>query len=429
VERAVSEFGEVAGPLVNNAARHAFGSLIDQGIAGFRKVVDVNLLGTFIPAWIVGRQMVARRSGVIVNLTSINAITPRPNTGAYPTTKAAVAKLTEQMALEWGPAGVRVNSVAPGFIDAGISAPFYADPEIRKQRGGRVPLQRLGAAEDIAAAVLFLASDEASYINGHQLVVDGGVVHSLLAQMPLPAANTANPAVASAIANSSQGDGAKLDLASQLDQCRTVALQLLRADPTDAAECRQRARPLTGDFGERLVVQDHEGGDGLAPRFGKAPGPEAFEQCGVLGAEAATHSNGRARSARRRALASDDAPHGNPLLAFQDRAARFRELQRAMRLVVDARQSQSDQLPEDAAPRGFIEIGADPEHRQLVVVPSGDSFAGLAAQHIDEMHGAEALAGAVDRGKGFLRWSGRIKGFGRFEAGVAVAAGCARSPK
>ena len=190
VERAVTAFGQVPDLLVNNAAVTVFGSLIDQGIAGFRKVVDVNLLGTFIPAWIVGRQMVARGSGVIVNLTSINAITPRPNTGAYPTTKAAVAKLTEQMALEWGPAGVRVNSVAPGFIDAGISAPFYADPDIRKQRGGRVPLQRLGAAEDIAAAVLFLASDEASYINGHQLVVDGGVVHSLLAQMPLPAATT-----------------------------------------------------------------------------------------------------------------------------------------------------------------------------------------------------------------------------------------------
>jgi len=190
VERAVSEFGAVPDLLVNNAAVTLFGSLIDQGIAGFRKVVDVNLLGTFIPAWIVGRRMVDRGSGVIINLTSINAITPRPNTGAYPTTKAAVAKLTEQMALEWGPAGVRVNSVAPGFIDAGMSAPFYADPEIRKQRGGRVPSQRLGAAEDIAAAVLFLASEEASYINGHQLVVDGGVVHSLLSQMPLPATNT-----------------------------------------------------------------------------------------------------------------------------------------------------------------------------------------------------------------------------------------------
>ena len=187
VERAVAAFGAVPDLLVNNAAVTQFGSLIEQGIAGFRKVVDINLMGTFIPAWVVGRRMVERGSGVIVNLTSINAITPRPNTGAYPTTKAAVAKLTEQMALEWGPAGVRVNCVAPGFIDAGMSAPFYVDPVIRKERGSRVPTGRLGAADDIAGAVLFLASKEASYINGHQLVVDGGVVHSLLGQMPLPA--------------------------------------------------------------------------------------------------------------------------------------------------------------------------------------------------------------------------------------------------
>jgi len=190
VERAVADFGAVPDLLVNNAAVTLFGSLIEQGIAGFRKAVDVNLMGTFIPAWIIGRRMVERGSGVIINLTSINAVTPRPNTGGYPTTKAAVSKLTEQMALEWGPKGVRVNCVAPGFIDAGMSAPFYADPAIREQRSRRVPVGRLGTAEDIAAAVLFLASDEASYINGHQLVVDGGVVHSLLAQLPLPSVKT-----------------------------------------------------------------------------------------------------------------------------------------------------------------------------------------------------------------------------------------------
>jgi NAD(P)-dependent dehydrogenase (short-subunit alcohol dehydrogenase family) len=105
VERAVAAFGTTPDLLVNNAAVTLFGSLIEQGIAGFRKVVDINLMGTFIPAWMVGRRMVDRGSGIIVNLTSINAITPRPNTGAYPTTKAAVAKLTEQMALEWGTGG------------------------------------------------------------------------------------------------------------------------------------------------------------------------------------------------------------------------------------------------------------------------------------------------------------------------------------
>jgi len=185
MQGAVDRFG-VPDLLINNAAITLFGPLIEQGIAGFRRAVDVNLMGTFIPSWIAGRKMVERGSGVIVNLTSINAIAPRPDTGAYPATKAAVAKLTEQMALEWGPRGVRVNSIAPGFIAAGMSAPFYADQAVREQRGSRVPMRRLGTAEDVAAAVLFLASDEASYINGHQLVVDGGVVHSVLAQLPLP---------------------------------------------------------------------------------------------------------------------------------------------------------------------------------------------------------------------------------------------------
>ena len=88
------------------------------------------------------------------------------------------------MALEWGPSGVRVNAIAPGFIDAGISTPFYADPEVRALRSGAVPSKRLGLAEDIANAVSFLASEKASYINGHHLVVDGGVSVSLLTQLP-----------------------------------------------------------------------------------------------------------------------------------------------------------------------------------------------------------------------------------------------------
>ena len=98
--------------------------------------------------------MIERGSGAIVNVTSINAITTGPGTGSYPASKAGLAKLTEMMALEWGPSGVRVNAVAPGFIDAGISTPFYRDPEVRELRGGAVPTKRLGLPEDIAATAL-----------------------------------------------------------------------------------------------------------------------------------------------------------------------------------------------------------------------------------------------------------------------------------
>jgi NAD(P)-dependent dehydrogenase (short-subunit alcohol dehydrogenase family) len=88
------------------------------------------------------------------------------------------------MSLEWAGSGLRVNAVAPGFIDAGMSAPIYANPRVRELRGSAVPQQRLGTAEEVAAAVLFLCSEQASYINGHELIVDGGVVNSVLSRLP-----------------------------------------------------------------------------------------------------------------------------------------------------------------------------------------------------------------------------------------------------
>lgn len=184
VERAMADFGTVPDLVVNNAGVGRFASLLDMPIEMFRHQLDVNLVGAFIVARAAAKGMVERGSGCIVNVTSINAITTGPGTGSYPASKAGLAKLTEMMALEWGPSGVRANAVAPGFIDAGISTPFYADPEVRALRGEAVPSKRLGLAEDIANAVSFLASDKAGYINGHHLVVDGGVSVSLLTQLP-----------------------------------------------------------------------------------------------------------------------------------------------------------------------------------------------------------------------------------------------------
>ena len=153
-------------------------------IETFRLQLDVNLVGAFIVARAAARGMAKRGSGVILNVTSINAITTGPGSGSYPASKAGLAKLTEMMALEWSPLGLRVNAIAPGFIDAGLSTPFFADPAVRALREQAVPSKRLGLSEDIANTVCFLASDKASYINGHQLVVDGGVSVSLLTQLP-----------------------------------------------------------------------------------------------------------------------------------------------------------------------------------------------------------------------------------------------------
>ena len=128
--------------------------------------------------------MIKNKSGNIINMSSINGVHPGPGTGGYPAAKAGIVSLTQQMACEWVQYGSRINSIAPGFIDAGMSKPIYADPKVRESRGGAVPSKRLGEAEDIANAVLFLASENASYINGHNLVVDGGVINSVLAQLP-----------------------------------------------------------------------------------------------------------------------------------------------------------------------------------------------------------------------------------------------------
>lgn len=172
---------------VNNAGIVRFGPLLDLGVDDWRAVVEVNLTGTFLAARAAAVRMVDRGSGAIVNVTSMNGVAPGPNAGAYGATKAAIALLTQQMAIEWGPRGIRVNAVAPGLIDGGMSAPIYADAATRQARESRVPLGRLGTPTDVADAVLFLASEASSYVTGQNLVVDGGVTSSIIATLPRPA--------------------------------------------------------------------------------------------------------------------------------------------------------------------------------------------------------------------------------------------------
>ncbi len=192
LESALGAFAEVTGRhapdgLVANAGIVRFGPLVDLALDDWRAVVEVNLTGTFLTARAVARRMLAARSpGSIVTVTSMNGVAAGPNAGAYGATKAGVALLTTQMALEWGPHGIRSNAVAPGLIDAGMSEPIYADADIRRRRSGRVPLGRLGTGDDVAGVALFLLSDAAAYVNGTEIVVDGGVGASVIATLPRP---------------------------------------------------------------------------------------------------------------------------------------------------------------------------------------------------------------------------------------------------
>jgi NAD(P)-dependent dehydrogenase (short-subunit alcohol dehydrogenase family) len=187
VEAALGAFG-TCDVWVGNAGIVRFGPLAELALADFRAAVDVNLVGTFVGARAAAKRMIARgQGGAIVNITSMNGVVAGPTSGAYAATKAGVALLTQQMALEWGRFGIRANSVAPGLIDAGMSARILADPAVRRARAEKIPLGRLGTGDDIARAVLFLASDEAAYVTGQNLLVDGGVTHSIIAHLPRPA--------------------------------------------------------------------------------------------------------------------------------------------------------------------------------------------------------------------------------------------------
>ena len=187
VEAALDAFGGPLDLVVNNAGIVRFGPLLDLAVEDFAVVTRVNLVGTFTMARAAARRMRdADVHGSIVNITSMNGVAPGPNGGAYGATKAGIALLTQQMAIEWGPCGIRVNAIAPGLILAGMSDPIYADPEIREARESKVPLGRLGTADDIASLVVFLASTDASYITGQNILVDGGVTMSMIANLPRP---------------------------------------------------------------------------------------------------------------------------------------------------------------------------------------------------------------------------------------------------
>lgn len=188
VEAALDTFGDIPDAMVNNAGIVRFGPLMDLSIEDWRAVVGVNLTGAFVCSRAAARRMAERGSGSIVNITSINGVMPGPNAGGYAAAKAGLRLASQQMSIEWGPLGIRVNTVAPGLIDGGMSAPIFADPEFRKLRTEKVPARRLGTEEDIAKAVMFLCSDDADYITGHELVVDGGVINAVIAGLPRPAA-------------------------------------------------------------------------------------------------------------------------------------------------------------------------------------------------------------------------------------------------
>ena len=172
MDEAVKAFGRID-ILVNNAGITRDGLLMMMKEADFDAVISANLRGTFLCMKAVARTMMKQRYGRIVNLSSVVGLRGNAGQVNYAASKAGVIGMTKSLAKELASRGVTVNAVAPGFIDTDMTA---AMPEAAKTATlASIPMQRLGAPEDIAKAVAFLASDGAAYITGQVIAVDGGM--------------------------------------------------------------------------------------------------------------------------------------------------------------------------------------------------------------------------------------------------------------
>ena len=142
----------------------------------WKKVMELNVTGTFVPCQAVGRIMIAQKSGSIINISSVRGqLAIRRGYAAYTPSKAAVNNLTRQLAVEWAPHNVRVNAVAPTFIETPLVEHMLADQTFRKTLTDRIPLGRVGVPADVVGATIFLAAPASSFVTGQIVLVDGGV--------------------------------------------------------------------------------------------------------------------------------------------------------------------------------------------------------------------------------------------------------------
>jgi NAD(P)-dependent dehydrogenase (short-subunit alcohol dehydrogenase family) len=161
--------------LVNNAATNPiFGPIMEAEEAAWDKIIAVNLKGIFFLTQAVGRVMLDKGKGSVINLSSEVAVRPTPFLGVYSISKAGVDMVTKTFAQEWGPQGIRVNGIAPGLVQTSFSQALWANEEVLQVALSRVPLGRIAQAPEIAGLAVFLASDAASFITGQTIGVDGG---------------------------------------------------------------------------------------------------------------------------------------------------------------------------------------------------------------------------------------------------------------
>lgn len=171
---ALAEWAPDCRVLVNNAAIQRYQDLLHTTPHEMRQVLDINVMGPVLMAQALVPVIAANGGGSVVNLSSITSKAHAAGTSLYPASKAAINQLTMAMAVEFGPLGIRVNGVGPGTVITEGTAAHYGDESAREAIAGVLPLGRMGQPEDIADAVSFLVSDQADWITGQVLFVDGG---------------------------------------------------------------------------------------------------------------------------------------------------------------------------------------------------------------------------------------------------------------
>jgi gluconate 5-dehydrogenase len=181
VERMVADAGAALGPidgLVNAAGITRRAPAAEFPLGDWGRILAVNLTGTFLCCQAVGRTMLARRRGRIVNIASIAGEIGLPGTIAYSASKGGVVMVTRALAVEWAPFGVQVNAIAPSWFETSMGKVIGTEPAYHERSMRRVPAGRMGQPDELVGATVFLLSDAASMVTGHILAVDGGVLAS-----------------------------------------------------------------------------------------------------------------------------------------------------------------------------------------------------------------------------------------------------------
>lgn len=182
VKAKVADIESNIGPLeilINNAGIQRRGPLHEFAHSDWQDIMQTNLNSVFFVGQTVAQHMIPRGRGRIINICSVQSELGRPGIAPYMATKGAVKMLTKGMAIDWGPLGLNVNGIGPGYFKTELNEKLVNDPTFSGWLTNRTPSRRWGEVQELAGAAVFLASDAASFVNGHILYVDGGVTAQL----------------------------------------------------------------------------------------------------------------------------------------------------------------------------------------------------------------------------------------------------------